>query len=50
MNLTLMNITPEEALEAIRRLQKRPLSKREVHREEKGRKYQNHIPEIKKEA
>ncbi len=53
MNLTLMNITPEEALEALRRLQKRPLAARKVHREEvdKGRTYLNTIPELKeKEA
>ena len=47
MNFTLMNITPEEALEALRRLQKRPLAKRKVHHPEKGRTYRNTIPEKK---
>ena len=49
MNLTLTNLTPEKAMEAIRRLQKRPLSRRKIPREEKGRTYRNTIPE-KKEA
>ena len=46
MNLTLVNITPEEALEALYRLQRRPLATRKFWRDDKGHKYPNTIPDI----